>query len=276
MISETVHHNKISKIDRYKWTVQDKAGELRYLNKHVLKISEEYQRTALEGKVAAIRGAWSWIACGVIIVGERGGGFWVIDGQHRVAAASSRADIQTLPCIVFQTADVATEARGFLNANTSRKAITSLDKFRASLAAQDEVAIYANGVFERMQVVPTNSTSGIRALKALGWAMRRATEDRDSFERTLQINAQLCFDCPMHERLLEGFWHLVTHMSADTFSKRVVPRAKAIGHARLLDSANRAAAYYARGGAKVFADGILGEMNKGLHHKIVLDLETVD
>lgn len=102
-----------SKIDRYGWTVKDKPGEMKMLHKSVLKVHPSYQRHALKQKIASIASSWSWVAAGAIIVGERGGEYWVIDGQHRVLAAHNRADIDKLPCIIFVTDDVKQEARGF-------------------------------------------------------------------------------------------------------------------------------------------------------------------
>lgn len=49
--------------------------------------------------------------------------------------------------------------------------------------------------------------------------------------------------------------------------RRLSKRLMEIGAQRLLDGATRAAAFYARGGPKVFADGMLQEINKGLHGK---------
>jgi hypothetical protein len=271
MTNEMVNNNKITKVDRYKWIVQDQPGRLGFLNKHLLKVSPDYQRNAIETKVAAIRGAWSWIACGVIIVGERNGEYWVIDGQHRVKAAASRSDIQSLPCVIFKTAEMSEEARGFLNANTQRKPITSLDKFRASLAAEDEVALYVNSVLERLGIEPSGNASRPRTLKALSWAFNRAAEDREAFERVLTLNAQMCADHPVNERTLDGFWYLAKNTDVETFTKRIAPRAKSLGITKLLEAAIRASAYFARGGAKVWGEGMLGELNKGLRHKISLN-----
>ena len=94
------------KIKRYGWTVQDEPGDMRLLHKDKLQIHPAYQRDLVAQKVSEISAAWSWIALGALVVGERGGEFWVIDGQHRAAAAKRRSDTTHLPCVVFKTADV--------------------------------------------------------------------------------------------------------------------------------------------------------------------------
>ena len=112
MIEEMIRGGNKTKIDRYKWTVKDETGEIRQLNKSVLKVDHEYQRNASERKVLALANSWSWVACGAIVVGQRDSTYWVIDGQHRVLAARRRADIEMLPCLIFQSDGVASEARG--------------------------------------------------------------------------------------------------------------------------------------------------------------------
>jgi myo-inositol-1(or 4)-monophosphatase len=52
--------------------------------------------------------------------------------------------------------------------------------------------------------------------------------------------------------------------------KRLNRRLRDIGAEQLLEAANRAGAFYARGGAKVWADGMLNACNKGLHNKFAI------
>ncbi len=52
--------------------------------------------------------------------------------------------------------------------------------------------------------------------------------------------------------------------------KRLMYRIRTKRASELLEGALRAAAYYARGGGKVFAEGMLNVLNKGLHHKFTM------
>ena len=79
------------KIERYDWKLLDQPGELRMLNKKVLRVDEQYQREATEPKVKEIARAWSWLACGALLVAERDGVYFVFDGQHRALAALRRS-----------------------------------------------------------------------------------------------------------------------------------------------------------------------------------------
>lgn len=259
----------VTKVERYGWTVKDAPGEMISLSKHLLQVHPAYQRHAIDSKIKMIASAWSWLACGAIIVGKRGGEYWVIDGQHRVIAAKSRSDIDRLPCLVFETVSVEQEARGFLDANTGRKPVSSIDKFRASIAAGDEVAIYVDSVFQELGVIPRSTANKAMEIKSVAWAMSRARENRESFESVMRLAAELCQERILHEMLLDGLYYINANSGTSLKNPRLRERLKKVGADRLIDAAKRAAAYYARGGARIWAEGMLAEINKGLREKIV-------
>ncbi len=262
-----------TKIERYGWTVKDSPGEQKLLSKNVLNVHPAYQRRAIETKIKAISAEWSWVACGALIVGERSGEYWVIDGQHRALAAKRRADIDLLPCIVFETERVEQEAKGFLDANTGRKPVSSIDKFRASIAAGDQNARHVDSVFKELGITTRSTTAGPMQIKSVAWAMRRSAENREAFESVMRLAAEMCTECPLHEIFLDGLHYIHTHSIAGLENKRLRDRIIKIGAPMLVESAKRAASYFARGGAKVWADGMLAEINKGLRDKIILSTE---
>ncbi len=265
----------VDKTARYGWVTKDEPGELKMLHKDVLKIHPAYQRDVLPEKVKAITAAWSWVGLGAVVVGERGGEFWVIDGQHRTLAAKRRSDITHLPCVVFKTADVKTEARAFLDLNTGRKPVTAFAKQKAMVAAGDEVAAYVQQQCEALGLEIKPSAHIPRQLKCVAWCTRRAAEDKDVFRAVLAMGAELSTQdqMPVAERLLEGLWILHARCGEGLADKRLTKRLREKGARALLDGANRAAAYYASGGGKVWAQGMLSELNKGLHRKFTMDGE---
>lgn len=270
----TTHTAKgVDKTARYGWVTKDEPGTLQMLHKDVLQIHPAYQRDVLPEKVKAITAAWSWLSLGALVVGKRGGEFWVIDGQHRALAAKRRSDITHLPCVVFETADVKTEARGFLDLNTGRKPVTAVAKQKAMVAAGDEVAAYVQQQCEALglEIKPSAHTAG--QLKCVAWCTRRAAEDKDVFRLVLAMGAELSTQdqMPVAERLLEGLWLLNAKCGEGLADKRLTKRLREKGARVLLDAANRAAAYYASGGGKVWAQGMLAELNKGLQRKFTMD-----
>lgn len=264
----------VTRVERYGWVIKDKPGEFRLLHKRLLKISEEYQRQTFESKVLAMSNTWSWIAAGAIIVGYRDGEYWVVDGQHRVLAANRRADIAELPCLVFGTDTIGQEAQGFLDVNTGRKPVSSLDKFRAQVIAGDPTAIYVESVFKNMKIEPRRGAIKGLEITCLGWVMTRAAESKDDFETTLALAVELCKDSEqgMPEKLLAGLHYIHRQVTAEggLENKRLRNRIKQLGPITLVNGATKASSYFAHGGAKVWATGMVNEINHGLHTKFEL------
>lgn len=257
-----------SKIERYNWTVQDAPGEQRLLHKDVLNIHPAYQRDLVESKVTEISAAWSWVALGALVVGERGGEFWVIDGQHRAAAAKRRLDITHLPCVVFQTSDVQQEARGFLTIQMNRKAVTAVAKQKAMVTAGDEVAVLVQKHLQALGLKIKQNATNAGEIKCVAWCHKRASDDVESFKKILGFGAELCVkdDMAVSERVLEGLW-VLNERCAGFNSAKFVKRLRDIGGKGLLKAATQASAYYAMGGGKVWALGMLDVVNKGLQQK---------
>lgn len=110
-----------------------------------LEIDDSYQRTteapSSQLLIRKIANGWDWRMCLPLVVSKREDAFYVIDGQHRLAAAKLRGDIPYLPCCISTYGSVADEAAMFVAMNRTRKAIGQLDDFHASIASGDADAI---------------------------------------------------------------------------------------------------------------------------------------
>lgn len=110
-----------------------------------LRIDESYQRS-LEAEnskslIRKIAQHWNWDLCQPLVVARRSGGeLFVIDGQHRLAAANLRGDIAHLPCVVVEYDCAADEAASFVHLNQQRRPLSKLDLFKAAIASEDEEA----------------------------------------------------------------------------------------------------------------------------------------
>ena len=133
----------------------------------------------------------------------------------------------------------------------------------------DEVAAYVQQQCEALglEIKPSAHTAG--QLKCVAWCTRRAAEDKDVFRLVLAMGAELSTQdqMPVAERLLEGLWLLNAKCGEGLADKRLTKRLREKGASVLLAAANRAAAAYVGGGAKVWARGMLTEVNKGLQRK---------
>jgi hypothetical protein len=119
---------------------------LQYCAPEQLLIDDSYQRTLDSDKgqllVRRIAAAWDWGLCQPLFVARRDdGGLYVVDGQHRLAAAVLRGDIAQLPCVVAHFANAAQEAAAFVQLNQQRRPLTALDLFKAALASGDANAV---------------------------------------------------------------------------------------------------------------------------------------
>jgi hypothetical protein len=265
----------VDKIKQYGWTVQDKPGEFALINKYNLEIDAAYQRQQLNSKVIGIAQKWSWIALNTITVAKRGDKYFVIDGGHRVMAARRRSDVHELPCMVFCVDDVVGEARGFLNINTARKAMTTTDRFNALLLIQDPAAVLVKELADEYgRQIGSDSSSGLRAIAT---CLRWAKLDGKMFRYMFPIisGASTVSGTSITEILVDGLMYI--ERCQPTFPVLSLPfwqnRIWSIGSTELCNQAKSAAAYYKRGGAKVWADGMLKALNKGVRENKRLKIE---
>lgn len=106
-----------------------------------LEVDDSYQRSTdtkrSQSLIRKIASNWDWRMCLPLVVSRRDDAFYVIDGQHRLAAARLRGDIPFLPCCITTYNTVADEAAMFVAMNRTRKAIGVLDDFHAAVAGND-------------------------------------------------------------------------------------------------------------------------------------------
>lgn len=267
---DRVYRGNMTKIERYGWTVADEPGRFREIDKHALWVDDEYQRDPTEPKIDRIASEWSWQACGAIIVGLRHGRAYVIDGQHRVLAARKRSDITRMPCLVFDTNDVAEEAQAFLRANKNRKPMTALQAFKARVAAGDAVAKTAEVMIKSAgRVIANSSSSG--SIKCVGELMKHIAADKKTLDVVWPLVVELSKGQAISNRLLRSLMHIEPRLK-DGASLAEQPwrdRLMAVGADGLLKAAAHAVEYHGMGGERVLAEGMLKAINHRARTKIL-------
>lgn len=258
------------KAEKFGWMVVDQRGVHISISKHALTIDPSYQRGTSNRRALQIAREWSWLACGAIVVAFRDDKFYVVDGGHRVAAALKRSDIDELDCLVFETETVAQEAAAFLRGNKMRSAVRAVDQFRAALASGDELALSVNAMLKRHGRAPLDysSPNGVACLSTI---MRLAARSVPRLEVVFAAVSQLYNGRRLSGRAVDALFYIDECLIGDSISsRRFRDRLFAIGAASVEEAMSQAAAFYACGGPKVFAAGIIERMNKGLRNRFTL------
>lgn len=245
-----------------------------------IKIDTEYQRPLTGARVDRIKDNWSWLACGVITVALRGQGsgqYYAIDGQHRVAAAE-RAGIAELPCLVFESVSHTDEAQGFLDVNTSRKAMSVLDRYRALLVVEDPVALKVRDLLTQANRLPIN-TSGAkddgRGIKCLDYIMQAVTTDEEVLTKLWPLIIDLCDGKLIVKRLVQGLFYTERFLTNTSLLERHWRRRlMQVGFDTIVKSIDETCSFEGRAGAAVCAAGILRALNRGLRNKLTLTVKN--
>lgn len=263
---------KQSKVERYGWQLLDTKGEFRWVNKKELCFDPAYQRNPTFGKVKAIAGKWSWIACGVLIVSWRGGKLYVVDGNHRLEAALMRTDIDDMPCMVHSLADVSEEAKAFILANKNRKPMSSAESFKALCTAGDPDAIHLLGLIEGAgyHVVATGtSTHGVKCVATLLWLLQ---SNREVFMATWPLVMEITKPRCVNERVFESVNFIEARLRATDGPSLLSPpwrdRVVRLGDEGIKEAAAKASAFYARGGSRIWSIGVVNALNRGVRNKL--------
>lgn len=256
------------KILHYNWKVIDEPGKLIWILKTALNVDPSYQRAHSNKQATDLASEWSWVACGTITVGVREDGTYVvIDGQHRVMASKKRSDITELPCISFRVSSVSQEAINFVRTNTNRRNVQSLDKYKALIIARDETALYLQTVFEKYGIKISSSVKSPKTIKSVALCYKLAETDKNRLENVIEFLSILCKESPINEKLIHGLYYISKNLTIDLTDHKLRQRILKYTPSDLTRGATQSAAYFAEGGARVWAMGILNVVNSGLHNK---------
>jgi hypothetical protein len=167
------------------------------------------------------------------------------------------------------------EAKGFLGINGQRKPVTAVAKYRPQLLS---------GVPEAKVVQELCDAAGrkVAAFASQGTVtcvasmMRLAKEDPVRLRRIWPLVCDICVGQGIHERILQSLVYIDKNMSGPELltDRRWRSRLLSLGHEGILGGANKAAVYYAKGGAKVWALGVVEAMNKGLREENRLKMQS--
>ena len=270
-LNETTANN-VDKMARYNWRIKDAQGEMRMIDKSLLKIDDSYQRNVgdSDAKIKRIAANWSWVACGALIVANRGGQLFVVDGQHRARAAMKLSSVRELPCIVFDSDGEMGEAEAFLRANKDRKPMTAIQAFKAMVAAGDKDAVFVKDLLAMHGLRVTQGPKTPGAFQSPGVILGIAKRGHDAASRVLSASIAACSGGAMHGEVIKGLGWIDTMAKDDSLLPKMCPRLSRIGRDSILHSIASAKAFRQAGGEKVCGEGVLNAYNHRLRNKIEL------
>jgi len=136
-----------------------------WIGKELLVIDPRYQR-GLTGRrsaelISQIVDTFTWSKFQPLTVTELDDGrFAVVDGQHRGAAALLPPLFEEVPAWIVDAPDVRAQAKVFVGINEDRNRMTSLQVYKAQLAARDHDASQVDELCRQVGIVVAYQLSG--------------------------------------------------------------------------------------------------------------------
>lgn len=262
------------KVAKFGWTLSGKPGVYLDVAKGDLCVDHTYQRDNVsQTTITTIAGNFNWVSFGVLLVVLRNDNeMFVIDGQHRLLAALKRSDIQKVPCLVFEEIGVKGEAAAFKSVNESRKAVSSIDKFKAAIIAEDPIAIEIRGFLERHGLT-VSSTRADGTLDCINHVTSLYNTNAAALDMALPTVIAANEGQVIHQMILSSVFHIAQKYPESFKNPAVQSRIVRAGRKTLLAACNRATSIYGTSGRRIWATGIITDIiNKGARtNKIVLE-----
>ncbi len=182
-----------------------------------LLVDETYQRDLSPASMKLIQKiatGWDWRKFKPPVVALADGGLQIIDGQHTAIGAACRPDIDKIPVMIVEAAELQARAQAFIGHNKDRLAVPAIRIHHAAVAAGDEDAATIEQVCQRAGVVLVRSAYGGRkwrpgetiALSAIAGLIDRRGALRARQMLQVLVAAELAPIKPHHMRAVEAIF----------------------------------------------------------------------
>lgn len=146
-----------------------RASHLQWVPISLMKVSPKAQREFKVSHAADFAADFDFEALGYPVISKRDGNYYIVDGQHRVAALKMIGwSDQQIQCEVYEGLDEAAEAELFLRRD-KRRAIQAFDRFRIGVVADREVETDIDRIVraQGLRVATDDNPQSIAAVGAL-------------------------------------------------------------------------------------------------------------
>lgn len=268
-----------SKVDRYNWVRHDQPGEFRLIDKNRIEVDPSYQRELRSSTVGEVSRNFSWAAFGALHVARRrtedGERFFVFDGQHRLAGIMRRDDVGDVPCMVYDVTLLDEEADAFLRTNTNRRPVTALDKHKAKTVKKDPAAMVLEELV-RESGLRLGAAAVPGTVRCVGLMEKLIQQDETAFRKVWPMIVEVCEGKPIHERIVAALFYIAQATDGEIYKVFWRRKIVEVGYEELLRAAGNAAAFYSKGGPRVWASGMVQSLNRGMKkNRLVLPNDEV-
>ena len=127
---------------------------------------DEYQRITNDAQVERIAKSFDPVKAGLIVVSERDGKQFLVDGGHRVAAMRKK-QITFCPAIVLYGLTEQEEADYFRKQGENTRNLTVYDRYKAGLVAGDPVCLEIEVIVKKHDFAVSSSSSAMNRIRAV-------------------------------------------------------------------------------------------------------------
>lgn len=244
------------------------GAKLIWIPKAMIFVDHSYQRDKISADtIRSIKSNWNWLSFGAMVIADREGVYYVVDGQHRLLAARSIQDISVLPCVVYKSSSIIDEAKSFLGANSLRNPVKAVDKYKAMIVAENELALTADRMLSNLGITITARPDSYGQTGIITGILRRTQTDPIVCEKALRLALKIteAENTPITTVAFEGLCSLAKSLDGEGLDcNRFQSRITEIGSKTLCRAAKNMALSLENGGPRSWGLGMLGAVNKGL------------
>jgi hypothetical protein len=184
---------------------------------------------------------------------------------------------------VFESVSHVDEAQGFLDTNTSRKAMSVIDRYRALLVVRDPVALKVQALLARAGREASSGggsnakTADGRRILCLDYVMSAVSIDEETLEKIWPLVIDVCDGRLITKRILQGLFYTERFLvNTSLLERHWRRRLLQIGYDGIIKSIDETCAFEGKTGSAVCAAGVLRAVNRGLRNKLTVTTKTTE
>lgn len=250
-----------------------------------IKIDMSYQRKLNELKVRQIIKNFDMNAFGSLLINKRDNDddFYLIDGQHRSKAAKQKSLI-IAPCNILHGLTQQEEADLFVQLNSIRYQIKSIDKFKAKVTSDDKTSLEIVEIMNQYGFKPNHLNNGNISTRKRGYitnvsSLEKIYNQKGSIylEAVLRIissawkNNDGTFDPDALKRdTIEGIYSFVVkgYNKSNFDENKLINKLKKAAAITFINGQNRNLSIFGKGKSNNYAKAVLETYNQNNKYKL--------